>query len=46
MVPKCRAVGCGFVDGPLDTDYMPGSCVLLVVALLDPGRQERAAALA
>ena len=38
LIPKCREIGCPFIDSNYDSDYLPGGCVLFVVALLDPDR--------
>ena len=35
LIPKCRAIGCGFVDSDHDTGYLPGGCILLVLALVE-----------
>jgi hypothetical protein len=42
LIPKCRSHRCHFVDSDHDTDYLPGGCILLVVALLDSKRREQA----
>lgn len=38
LLRKCSETSCSYWRGDLDSDRLPGGCVLLVVALLDPQR--------
>ena len=39
LAPKCRKAGCGFVDSDHNTDWLPSSCILLVVSLLESKKE-------
>lgn len=40
LLPKCQATCCTYWQGNLNSKYLPGGCILLIVALLDKERME------
>lgn len=40
LIPKCRNIKCSFVDSDHDSDYLPGNCVLFVVAMINNGPKQ------
>ena len=38
LLPKCEAAKCTYHRSNLDSDRLPGGCILMVVAMLDKER--------